>query len=149
MQTILEFTVKDLSAFLFDVRKDSLYCDPPESLRRRAWRTTLALLFEQMLDELGPGREAEDLSAEAEAQARAEMAQQSVTGRMAQLEDYAASQQAEEELAALEARLGLSQAPTVEMPQPQEQPVASELDKELQELEARLQRDNNTSPSSS
>jgi isoleucyl-tRNA synthetase len=31
----------DLSAFYFDVRKDALYCDAPDSLRRRAARTVL------------------------------------------------------------------------------------------------------------
>lgn len=87
--------------------------------------------------------------AEAEAQARAEMARESVTGRMAQLEDYAASQAAEEELAKLEARLGL--APSASEPQ-QAQPVqveSSEVDKELQELEARLKGDSSTTTPSS
>lgn len=85
--------------------------------------------------------------AEAEAQARAEMARESVTGRMAQLEDYAASQAAEEELEALERRLGL--APAQETPPVQPvQTELSEVDKELQELEARLNRDSNTPGSS-
>ena len=35
------FCSADLSAFYFDVRKDSLYCDRPDSLRRRAVRTVL------------------------------------------------------------------------------------------------------------
>jgi isoleucyl-tRNA synthetase len=34
----------DLSAFYFDIRKDALYCDRPDSLRRRAARTVLDLL---------------------------------------------------------------------------------------------------------
>lgn len=85
--------------------------------------------------------------AEAEAQARAEMARESVTGRLAQLEDYAASQAAEEELEALERRLGL--APAQETPSAQPvQTELSEVDKELQELEARLNRDSNTPGSS-
>ncbi len=84
--------------------------------------------------------------AEAEAQARAEMARESVTGRVAELEDYAASQAAEEELAKLEARLGLSQAPAVETQQAEPASV-SEVDQELQELEARLKGDNSTSSS--
>src|SRR3546814_10241681 len=33
------FCAVDLSAFYFDIRKDSLYCDRPDSLRRRACRT--------------------------------------------------------------------------------------------------------------
>ncbi len=35
------FCSADLSAFYFDIRKDSLYCDRPDSLRRRAVRTVL------------------------------------------------------------------------------------------------------------
>jgi isoleucyl-tRNA synthetase len=36
-----DFCNTDLSAFWFDVRKDALYCDRPDSLRRRAVRTVL------------------------------------------------------------------------------------------------------------
>jgi isoleucyl-tRNA synthetase len=35
----------DLSAFYFDIRKDSLYCDPWSSLRRRSCRTVMDQLF--------------------------------------------------------------------------------------------------------
>ena len=35
------FCATDLSAFYFDVRKDAIYCDRPDSLRRRASRTVL------------------------------------------------------------------------------------------------------------
>ena len=35
------FCAADLSAFYFDVRKDALYCDRPDSLRRRAARSVL------------------------------------------------------------------------------------------------------------
>jgi isoleucyl-tRNA synthetase len=35
------FCATDLSAFYFDVRKDALYCDRPDSIRRRAARTVL------------------------------------------------------------------------------------------------------------
>jgi isoleucyl-tRNA synthetase len=35
------FCASDLSAFYFDIRKDSLYCDAPSSRRRRAARTVL------------------------------------------------------------------------------------------------------------
>jgi isoleucyl-tRNA synthetase len=35
------FCATDLSAFYFDVRKDSIYCDRPDSMRRRAARTVL------------------------------------------------------------------------------------------------------------
>ena len=84
--------------------------------------------------------------AEAEAQARAEMARESVTGRLAELEDYAASQAAEEELAKLEARLGLG--PEVSETQ-QVQAETSEVDKELQELEARVKGDSSAPTSGS
>jgi len=39
------FCTKDLSAFYFDVRKDSLYCDHPQDPRRRAARTVMDILF--------------------------------------------------------------------------------------------------------
>jgi len=39
------FMTVDLSAFYFDIRKDSLYCDPWSALRRRACRTVLDQLF--------------------------------------------------------------------------------------------------------
>jgi isoleucyl-tRNA synthetase len=35
------FCATDLSAFYFDIRKDSLYCDRPDATRRRAARTVL------------------------------------------------------------------------------------------------------------
>ncbi len=35
------FCASDLSAFYFDIRKDAIYCDRPDSLRRRAARTVL------------------------------------------------------------------------------------------------------------
>jgi isoleucyl-tRNA synthetase len=39
------FCATELSAFYFDIRKDALYCDPPDSIRRRAARTVLDQLF--------------------------------------------------------------------------------------------------------
>ncbi len=39
------FCAVDLSAFYFDVRKDSLYCDRADDLRRRACRTVLDEVF--------------------------------------------------------------------------------------------------------
>ena len=35
------FCAADLSAFYFDIRKDAIYCDRPDSLRRRSARTVL------------------------------------------------------------------------------------------------------------
>ncbi|MFM8747057.1 MAG: isoleucine--tRNA ligase [Aestuariivirga sp.] len=42
---LANFMTVDLSAFYFDIRKDSLYCDPWSSLRRRSCRTVLDQLF--------------------------------------------------------------------------------------------------------
>jgi isoleucyl-tRNA synthetase len=51
---ILAFVNQDLSAFLFDVRKDSLYCDRPDAPRRRAFRTTMSILFQALVRFLAP-----------------------------------------------------------------------------------------------
>jgi isoleucyl-tRNA synthetase len=48
------FCAVDLSAFYFDVRKDSLYCDAPSSPRRRAVRTLLDLIFDRLARWLAP-----------------------------------------------------------------------------------------------
>ena len=48
------FCATDLSAFYFDVRKDALYCDRPDSLRRRAARTVLDELFSCLTAWLAP-----------------------------------------------------------------------------------------------
>tara|TARA_Y100001954_G_scaffold231935_1_gene282325 strand:- start:6903 stop:9788 length:2886 start_codon:yes stop_codon:yes gene_type:complete len=48
------FCAVDLSSFYFDVRKDSLYCDAPGSLRRRAARTVLDELFSCLTAWLAP-----------------------------------------------------------------------------------------------
>ena len=39
------FCAVDLSAFYFDIRKDSLYCDSSDSIRRRATRTVMNQVF--------------------------------------------------------------------------------------------------------
>ncbi|MDB5689899.1 MAG: Isoleucyl-tRNA synthetase [Sphingomonas bacterium] len=46
---LLSFANNDLSAFFFDVRKDSLYCDAGDDPKRRAYRTVLDLLFEALV----------------------------------------------------------------------------------------------------
>jgi isoleucyl-tRNA synthetase len=51
---IHNFCATDLSAFYFDVRKDALYCDPKDSLRRRAARTVLDHLFSCLCAWLAP-----------------------------------------------------------------------------------------------
>jgi isoleucyl-tRNA synthetase len=48
------FCAVDLSAFYFDIRKDSLYCDKPSSTRRRAARTVLDTLFDCLSAWLAP-----------------------------------------------------------------------------------------------
>ena len=48
------FCTVDLSAFYFDVRKDSLYCDRVDSIRRRAARTVLDALFNCLTAWLAP-----------------------------------------------------------------------------------------------
>jgi len=48
------FCAVDLSAFYFDIRKDSLYCDRPDDPRRRAARTVLDQLFSCLTAWLAP-----------------------------------------------------------------------------------------------
>ena len=48
------FCAVDLSAFYFDVRKDSLYCDRPDAPRRRAARTVLDRVFDCLARWLAP-----------------------------------------------------------------------------------------------
>ena len=48
------FCSSDLSAFYFDIRKDALYCDRPDSLRRRACRTVLDHLHRCLCTWLAP-----------------------------------------------------------------------------------------------
>jgi len=54
LQTLHAFCTVDLSAFYFDIRKDSLYCDAATTLRRRATRTVLDLVFEHLVRWLAP-----------------------------------------------------------------------------------------------
>ncbi|AGT09451.1 isoleucine--tRNA ligase [Paracoccus aminophilus] len=53
-QTLFQFATLDLSSFYFDIRKDALYCDGPDSLRRRAARTVLDILFHRLTTWLAP-----------------------------------------------------------------------------------------------
>ncbi|MDR3423461.1 MAG: isoleucine--tRNA ligase [Alphaproteobacteria bacterium] len=48
------FCNADLSAFYFDIRKDSLYCDLPTSLRRRSARTVMEAVFHHLVIWLAP-----------------------------------------------------------------------------------------------
>jgi len=53
-QKLFTFATTDLSAVYFDIRKDVLYCDAPDSLRRRACRTVLDILFHRLTAWLAP-----------------------------------------------------------------------------------------------
>ena len=53
-QKLFTFCTTDLSAVYFDIRKDSLYCDPKDSLTRRACRTVLDILFHRLTTWLAP-----------------------------------------------------------------------------------------------
>ncbi len=53
-QTLFTFCTVDLSALYFDIRKDVLYCDAPDSPRRRAARTLLDILFHRLTTWLAP-----------------------------------------------------------------------------------------------
>ncbi|MDD3288563.1 MAG: class I tRNA ligase family protein, partial [Alphaproteobacteria bacterium] len=48
------FCANDLSAFYFDIRKDSLYCDRTDSVRRRAARTVMEIVFNHLVTWLAP-----------------------------------------------------------------------------------------------
>ncbi len=48
------FCATDLSAFYFDIRKDSLYCDRPDAPKRRACRTVLDILHRCLTAWLAP-----------------------------------------------------------------------------------------------
>jgi len=52
--TLSNFMNVELSAFYFDIRKDTLYCDAPSALRRRACRTVLDHLFSCLTAWLAP-----------------------------------------------------------------------------------------------
>jgi isoleucyl-tRNA synthetase len=51
---VFNFATSDLSAFYFDIRKDSLYCDVKTALRRRAARTVLDAIFARIVTWLAP-----------------------------------------------------------------------------------------------
>ena len=53
-QTLSQFCNIDLSTFYFDIRKDSLYCDHPDDLRRRAVRTVLDAVFRRLVTWFAP-----------------------------------------------------------------------------------------------
>jgi isoleucyl-tRNA synthetase len=48
------FMNTELSAFYFDIRKDTLYCDPPSSVARKAALTTIDIICDAILKWLAP-----------------------------------------------------------------------------------------------
>ncbi|HEY5347733.1 MAG TPA: class I tRNA ligase family protein, partial [Rhizomicrobium sp.] len=52
--TLFAFCTNELSAFYFDIRKDSLYCDAKSATRRRAARTVLDEIFRRVLTWFAP-----------------------------------------------------------------------------------------------
>ena len=54
VRALSDFCNEDLSAFFFDIRKDSLYCDAPTDPRRRAYRTVLDTLFHALIRYAAP-----------------------------------------------------------------------------------------------
>jgi isoleucyl-tRNA synthetase len=54
ISTIVNFCVNDLSALYFDVRKDSLYCDPLDGEKRQASLYTFNAVFEHMVRWIAP-----------------------------------------------------------------------------------------------
>ena len=53
-QALFNFMTVDLSAFYFDIRKDTLYCDPHSSSARRACRTVMDISFHCLTRWLAP-----------------------------------------------------------------------------------------------
>lgn len=53
-RALADFANDDLSAFFFDIRKDSLYCDAAQSVKRRSYRTVLDILFHALVRYAAP-----------------------------------------------------------------------------------------------
>ncbi len=54
VRALTEFAAEDLSAFYFDIRKDGLYCDAPESMKRRANRSVINIIFHALVRYAAP-----------------------------------------------------------------------------------------------
>ena len=52
--TLLNFCSSDLSAFYFDIRKDTIYCDSKKSIKRRSTRTLLNIIFNHLVRWFAP-----------------------------------------------------------------------------------------------
>ncbi len=53
-RSVHDLCALDLSAFYLDIRKDSLYCDDPNSITRRSARTVMDAIFERVVAWLAP-----------------------------------------------------------------------------------------------
>jgi isoleucyl-tRNA synthetase len=53
-KALLAFCQDELSSLFFDIRRDALYCDRPDALRRRAARTVMDAVFERLTIWLSP-----------------------------------------------------------------------------------------------
>ncbi len=54
LSALHNFCSGDLSAFYFDIRKDALYCDAADSIKRRATRTVMQILLQYLMRWLAP-----------------------------------------------------------------------------------------------
>ncbi|MCM8729402.1 isoleucine--tRNA ligase [Hephaestia sp. GCM10023244] len=54
LRRLTDFAQDDLSAFYFDIRKDSLYCDAADGIKRRAARTVFDVLFHALVRYAAP-----------------------------------------------------------------------------------------------
>ncbi len=54
VRALTDFCNEDLSAFFFDIRKDSLYCDAATDPKRKAYRTVLDTLFHALVRYAAP-----------------------------------------------------------------------------------------------
>jgi isoleucyl-tRNA synthetase len=54
IRPLADFCSNELSALFFDIRRDALYCDRPDSIRRRACRSVMELVFERLTIWLSP-----------------------------------------------------------------------------------------------
>jgi len=54
LRALTDFANEDLSAFFFDIRKDSLYCDAGTDPKRRSYRTVLDILFHALVRYAAP-----------------------------------------------------------------------------------------------
>ena len=54
VRSLVDFCNEDLSAFFFDIRKDTLYCDAADAPKRMAYRTVLDTLFHALIRYAAP-----------------------------------------------------------------------------------------------